>query len=331
MVILVVLGMLLIALSFSTQLANVASELDRQQRILAGRETNYMVARSAFELALQLVQADDNDTDGPGDLWATGPQQLDWEGHNLRVEVQDEERRLPLSGLVTEPPEGGQPADPSPEQLAMRAALERFLDRAGQPSQRATAALIDWIDSDSQPQPGGTERGELDGFQIKNAPIDSLYELRYIAGWGNPSLPRPRPLASAGTGEVEGVDVPTEEGLQTGNSNWSDWLTPYSEGKVNINTAPEEILLALDGDMTDALVSEIITKRQEKALASEQDLQEITGINPDLAFRLNRLVTYKSRHFRIRIVVDDQPGRIRLEAVVRRDQQNPRVLSWEVN
>lgn len=334
MVILIILGILAIALTLTTQMSDAATQLERLQRFNAGREANYMVARSAFELALQLVLADDDETDGPEDLWATGPQRLNWEGRELLLEVQDEERRFPVMALVPRVPVPQQQFEPTEEQQAWVEALARFAERAGQTNQ-AAYALVDWMDADRTPVAGGTETPAVSDLDTKNAPLDSLQELRFIQGWGNPSLPQPPPLGGLVSSDgVEELEAPEESALQEsardGSSRWDDWLTLYSEGKININTAPREILASLDEEMTPTIVDDIVKRRNESSLSGEQDLREIAGINADMAFRLERLVTYSSKHFRIRVIVDAEPGRVALEAVVVRDKENPKVLVWEV-
>ncbi len=330
MVILVVLGMILVALSFSTQMADVATQLERNQRFIASREANYQVARSAFELALQLVQADDDDVDGPGDLWATGPQSLDWEGHALRIEIQDEERRIPIIRLVPQEGDASQQFEATEAETALRGLVERFLERAGQPADRAVPSLIDWMDADTVPLPGGTERG-FNEIPVKNAPIDSFHEFQYIQGLGQPNLPLPLPLAGELAGNVGSAqDSQDPSSNVKAQSQWSDWFSLFGEGKINLNTAPREILLALDEGITDSIVVEIIRRRDEEALEGENDLLEIPGVDEDLAFRLGRLVDYKSSVFRIRVAVENGPGRLKLEAVVLRGD-SPEVLLWEVN
>jgi len=146
-----------------------------------------------------------------------------------------------------------------------------------------------------------------------------------------------------GGGERSDIDVETvatdaedfeqDSGAETvvNQSVWSDWLSVHSEGKININTAPREILLALDEEMTEALVEEIVSKRQEGSLSGEEDLRQIAAIDEDLLFRLGRLIRYNSQYFRVRIRVSSPPGPINVEAVVLRDKSNPKVVRWEVH
>jgi len=349
MVIILVLGMVIVAITLSTTFSLDTNELDAFQRQAYSKEANYQVARSAFELGLALLRSDDTDVDGAEDIWASGPQEMTWEGRLLRLEVEDEERRFPINALVPEALPQGAIFKPSEEQDALAKALVRFLDAQGLSGQSATYALVDWMDQDTVPTVGGAEVGRDPAYPVKNARLDSLNELTYIRDWVRPTGPPPVPLlgglpAQGGLGgqdstaDIETVasdaedfsDQPGSE-QQVNQSNWSDWLSLHSEGKININTAPREILLALDEEMTDALVEEIVSKRQEGSFSGEEDLRQIPGIDEDLLFRLGRLIRYNSQYFRVRIRVSSPPGPINIEAVVLRDKKNPKVVRWEVH
>ena len=180
MVIILVLGLLIVAVTLSTTFSLDTNALDLQSRRARSKEANYQVARSAFELGLVLLRADDADVDGAEDLWAAGPQEMTWEGRLLRLEVEDEERRFPINALVPDSlPEGGI-FEPSEEQDALAKALTRLLDAQGLSGQSATAALVDFTDPDTVPTVGGGEISRDPAIPVKNARLDSLSELVYV-------------------------------------------------------------------------------------------------------------------------------------------------------
>jgi general secretion pathway protein K len=342
MVIILVLGLLIVAVALSATFALEAGQIEQFQRIAYSREANYQVARSAFELGLALLRVDEADVDGAEDLWASGPQEMTWEGRQLRIEVEDEERRFPINALVPPALPEGAIFKPSEEQDALAKALVRFLDKQGLDGNSAVPALVDFMDPDDVPTAGGSEVSNDPRVAIKNARLDSLYELSFVRNWTSPTGPPPIPLLGGLSKEMpQGEAIESSDGSAfTGQaesstkgssvSQWSDWLSLHSEGKVNINTAPKEILACLDEQMTDALVEEIIAKRQEGSLSGEEDLRQIATIDEDLLFRLGRLIRYNSQYFRVRIGVSAPPGPIRIEAVVLRDRKNPKVVRWEV-
>ncbi|MFA5505605.1 MAG: type II secretion system protein GspK [Vulcanimicrobiota bacterium] len=341
MVIILVLGLLIVAVTLTTTFSIDSNSLDLLSRRARGKEANYQVARSALELGLVLLRVDDADVDGAEDIWAAGPQEMTWEGRLLRLEVEDEERRFPINALVPESLAPGEVFKPSEEQDALAKALTRLLDRQGLSGQSATAALIDFMDPDNVPTVGGGEISRDPEIPVKNARLDSLAELSYVRDWVRPQGPPPLPLLGGLASELDsGVQVEAAEAeafsdqnqQETVNqSNWSDWLSVHSSGKININTAPQEILLALDEEMTDALVGEIIAKRQEGSFSGEEDLRQIATIDEDLLFRLGRLIRYNSEYFRVRIRVSSAPAPINVEAVVLRDKREPKIVRWEVH
>ena len=341
MVVILVLGLLIMAVTLVSTFALDSGQLEQFQRVAYSREANYQVARSAFELGLALLRVDEPDVDGPEDLWATGPTEMTWEGRDLRLEVEDEERKFPINALVPAALPEGAVFQPSEEQDALAKALTRFLDKQGVDGRTAAPAVVDFMDPDTVPIAGGSEVSNDPAVAVKNARLDSLYELQYVRGWTNPTGPRPLPLLGglAGAPQDEGLEAAGADALDgdaenstTGAdaSSWSDWMSLHSEGKININTAPREILLCLDEQMTDSLAEEIVKKRGEGSLSGEEDLRQIATIDEDLLFRLGRLVRYNSQYFRVRIVVSSPPGPIRIEAVVFRDRKNPKVVRWEV-
>ena len=341
MVVILVLGLIIVAVALTSTFSMESGQLEQFQRIAYSREANYQVARSAFELGLSLLRVDDADVDGPEDLWATGPTEMTWEGRLLRLEVEDEERRFPINALVPAALPPGAIFSPSEEQDALAKALTRLLDKQSVDGRTAVPALVDWMDPDQIPIAGGSEVSIDPTVAVKNARLDSLGELRYVRGWTDPRGPRPLPLlggmnSDAPRGEDVGgsdstsTDDPEGTSRDASMSQWSDWLSLFSEGKVNINTAPREILLCLDEQMTDGLVEEIVRKREEGSLSGEEDLRQIATIDEDLLFRLSRLIRYNSQYFRVRIGVSSPPGPIRVEAVVLRDRRNPKVIRWEV-
>lgn len=338
MVILAVLATLLVALALSTQLTDAGVDADRLMDYVAAREANYMVARSAVEMGMEVIRADDNDSDGPEDTWAVGELNVEWEGKGVALRITDEESRFPLNRLM---------AKPDSEQ-ALAAALLSFTRKAGvQNPEEAVDGLLDWTDPDLIRRPSGAEFGDYGKERVKDAPLDSLFELLRLPSWNTPpALPAPRrrpapKLEDLGgpepTGEFRdapglGNLAPPETETMGGSttSEWADWLTLHSSGKINVNTAPPELLMSLDPDVTDVTVQEIVQRRTDKAFTGGDQLREVPGIDADLLFRLETMVGYRSNTFEIRAVVAEPPGAITLRAVVRRGGGPMRVLWWEV-
>lgn len=336
MVVLAVLATLLVALAIATRLSEAGLDAQRLADYTQAREANYLVARSAFEMGLEVLRSDTNQTDGPGDNWAVGELDVEWEGRKVALRIVDEESRFPLGRLQKAPD----------QEKVLAEALVRLVRRAGGPApEESVDRLLDWVDPDLVRRPSGAELGDYGRNRVKDAPLDSVAELQTLPGWSTPpALPAPRrrpppPLESL-KGATPGGDLELPEtGLPTPGpqtpgapetSDWSDWLTVHSSGKINVNTAAPELLTSLDPGMTEVTVQEIVNRRQDEAFQGGDDLRQVPGVDADLLFRLEKLVGYESRNFEIRAAVGEPPGRVVLRGVVRRGGGPMKVLFWEV-
>lgn len=63
---------------------------------------------------------------------------------------------------------------------------------------------------------------------------------------------------------------------------------------ININTAPIEILKALDPNITDFVAKEIVDYRRQKPIKHIQDLMNIRGISIDDIYTIQKIATTKS-------------------------------------
>ena len=320
MVILLVLGMLLLLVVFSIQLADASLALRQVEERTRIKEASYQVARSAVELAIELIKVDDVDVDSAQDTWALGTQRLAWEGRDIFLEIRDEESRFPLNKLPIQDP-------PTPDEQPYAQALERLLNRAGLGGPPAVAALQDWMDTDENVRSQGAEQGSYPQSWVKNGPLDDLDELQHIRGWLPPQFPPP-PLDPSGQRLEEFKPILQGSGPAGTTSTWHDWLSAYAKGKINVNTAPSEILASLDPAMTDSIVTELIAHRSQNVLESEQDLKEIPGIDQDLAFRLSKVMGFQSQVFRVRVIVTSEDTPLEMEAMLERKSQKEIVVRY---
>ncbi len=113
-------------------------------------------------------------------------------------------------------------------------------------------SIQDWVDPDDATKPAGAESDFYQGlnppYYAKNAPIDDLQELQYINGitedmfngTGPPDPNAPYQHHQLGFGHSPGQAPEYPFGLR-------DVFTPYSNGKVNINTAGSNVLASIPG------------------------------------------------------------------------------------
>jgi len=153
--------------------------------------------------------------------------------------------------------------------------------------------IVDWIDNRSDSNSTST-------IPIKNAPIKSLDELRY----------------------VEGVDDRVFLGdIDSGGyvAGFRTFFSPFSNGKVNINTASKYALIGLDEKIDESLAEKIIEKRGEKAFKSVDDLINVNGVTIDTIFRLRNVADVKSSNFLILIKIENNGNISKLSLLYKRE------------
>lgn len=121
-------------------------------------------------------------------------------------------------------------------------------------------SLADWVDNNDEPKPAGAETAYYSAlrppYAAKNGFFDTVDELRLVKGFDAKTMERLRPFVTAY------ADVP-----------------PGTPAKININTAPAEVLAALDDGMSDDLVARIIDYRKTTPFKQPSDILKVTGMD----------------------------------------------------
>ncbi|WP_461831430.1 type II secretion system minor pseudopilin [Aquifex sp.] len=155
----------------------------------------------------------------------------------------------------------------------------------------------------------GQEEGYIDTeYPIKKNPLDSVYEIELF--WKN-------------KGDLYGKKRNLEEipGL-------FKLITVFSDGKVNINTAPIYVLMSLDKDIDFELAKRIANYRKEKPFKKVNDILLVEGMNLDIAYRISPMVKVNSRFFKIKLSVDTEDVKTTLIAIY--DRKNNTVVYKEI-
>lgn len=158
----------------------------------------------------------------------------------VTVTIVDAWGRLDLNAL-TDP--NGVPILPRIEQA------KRLFQRLGIDPQ-AVDRIVDWIDPDDTPMPFGLERSDQGAhpYRPSNAPLASLGELRMIPGLSADHVARLRPYVVAGRA---------------------------TDPSINVNTAPAEVLEAIDPRLTASAVAQLM---QARPFASLTELERLPGL-----------------------------------------------------
>lgn len=245
----------------------------------------YYLARSGIEAARSLLTEDrrDNAFDATTETWAA-PIAYPVDEALVSLALVDEERKFPLNALVkrTVTPQQGRPDDPLVEvqvDEGLYGAFTSLLESLEIPAEVAPA-MIDWLDPDDDPY--GADGAEINFYErlkppykTKNGPVSTLDELRM----------------------VRGIDAKAFRAL-------ADLVTPYStEAKININTAPKELLTVLLTELDAGLIDELIQKRTDEPFQKpsevKQYLKDFSMFTDERLNDLEKLFRTDSSHFTI--------------------------------
>ena len=230
---------------------------------------------NATRIALR-EDAEDNNYDTLDEIWSRPVPPIDLGEGTIGIVVEDEERKININRLVL--PNGNAPDD---QKLAVFRRLLEILEI----DPLLADAVVDWIDNDDTPRVGSAESAFYLSrpfpYQAKNDFLDTVDELRLVRGVTPEVFEKLRPF-----------------------------ITVYSLGKVNLNTAPKQVLMALSagrdaadaGEITEAGADEIIEYRKEKPF---QKIEEIRNVNPFLSdlyqkTRFRDLLEVKGTAFHVR-------------------------------
>lgn len=201
-----------------------------------------------------------------------------------------------------------------------------------------TDSILDWIDPDDATHPAGAESDYYQGltppYYAKNGPIDDLQELQLIkgvtpemfkgGGAEDSNLPFKRHRLGFGAAPGQAVDYPF--GLR-------DVFTPYSIGKVNINTADTNVLQVIPG-MDTASMQNLITMRSSEGGGLEggviRDLNQLRAVvsSPQALQQISRYCTVRGETYEVHATAKVGPNEREYVAVVFRGGRTVQVVSF---
>lgn len=234
------------------------------------------------------------------DSWAVPFKQEDDTGR-IEITISEESGKINLNGLV-------QPTGPDQNYMGVLKRLGAQL----QIPESAWNALADWIDTDDLPLAGGAEspyyRALNPPYSAHNGKLTTVNELSLVKGFTPEMVAKLRPFVTV---------YASQPGSIAGQ-------------RVNVNTAPKEVLMALDSEIDDRTAERIIEERNRIPF-KESDKPSSRLNNPlldNLYTRDHVALNYIGTVFRItaRGFVKDATRTV--EAVVRVDG-TPEILSWQ--
>ncbi len=270
------------------------------------RTRAYYLAKGGVTVGRMLLQEDRNSYDAyaPEELWSQGVSSYPVGDGWISVDIEDLGGKLNINSLVDSA--GINVNSVSKERFY------RFFANVGETDpQGLTAALIDWIDKDSDPYVdpvSGATGAEDDYYQQQpvprraaNRPFFSLDELALVRGFTPELIRRIEPH-----------------------------VTVYGSTRINVNTASLEVLQAFSEDpvITRGAAEQIIERRRDQPFKTAGELSELNSIS-GLENLLRTDLTVTGRFFRIRSSAEVNDGVRRIEAIV--DKTGGKLLYQKVD
>ncbi len=309
-------GVALITALLITALVTVAAvAMASRQQLDIRRTGNLMEVDQAWQYALgveawarQILAADDasRDTlDYLKDPWAAPVPSLPVEGGSVQGSVEDLQGRFNLNNLLKG---DGQP-DPVQERI-----LQNLLDRVALTDAKLNLgpylvdALVDWQDTRPDVYRSGAEDGEYlsltPPYRAANRPMASPSELLTVAGFSARAVAKLTPLVAT---------------------------LPVASGplKLNINTAPEMVLMSLDAKLTPSMAQQIEAYRKKTPFDSAADFVQYLKREFDVTVDPN-LVDVKSEYFLVNALASIGRGNVQLYSLLKRSNNEITTLQRSI-
>ena len=232
------------------------------------------------------------------DPWAA-PLKLQDEAGSIEIQLSEESGKININGLV------------QPNGVYDDVTLN-MLKRVGKRFQMPEdiwGSLADWIDSDDLPRSGGSEssfyRSLKPGYSARNDKLLTIKELTLVKGFSTRYYGELLPFITIYSDQA-GAPVAT----------------------ININTAPKEVLTALDDRIDERMAERIIAERRLQPFKLMGELSRVPGLDT-IATGLVGRVSVKGNLFQINCVARSKDAVRTVTAVVRMNGGMAEFLTWQ--
>lgn len=285
----VLLTVVVTEFTFSTQV-----QYRRAAMWLNGRRAA-LLADGGIALASEVLHQDRlfGNTDALSDIWARELPPIDTGAGMLSVRIEDEQAKLNLNALAS----GAlSPAGRRFSNLLARLDLDPSL----------TSPVADWLDRNRDPGPGVLAAesewyaNATPPYEPRNGPMRSYAELALVRGFTPLVLAKLRRFVT---------------------------VLPQADVKVNANTAPPEVLRAMDPRLDDEfLVRRLVETRATSPFTKAAAMKAVEGMDDFSTEELDRLFSYASRWFRVRSTGDVDGAMRSAEALLERDSARSKIV-----
>lgn len=270
-----------------------------------------LISMLNFAMGVLATDRQMNNYDSLNDLWADrgelNKRFQEWADHEVDIIITDETGRLNINALVR--PNGEY--NGSVQRALLRLLRGPAFGLTDEQAQDILDAIKDWIDKDDEPTRFGAESSyyKEQGLErgAKNGPLDFLEELLM----------------------VKGVNEALFYGKE-GRAGLRDFLRLRGTERVNINTAPAEILQALGENVPWESVEALLEYRKDPNAPLNRtnwykNVAGMAGVELDPA-----LITVRSELFRAVLNYRGPTKNSFLIALLERTDKQVKVLEWKI-
>ena len=273
------------------------------------------IAESGFDYSLAVLfeDASNNDFDTLHEIWADSQLLSSISGYmfdegRLEVKITDHSGKIAINRLVDE---NGKYNTKQKDLLVRFLRLEKF-GLYEEEVDSIVDAIKDWIDTDD----------EVTGFAAENPYYQSLtnpYSCR------NSSMKYLKELLL-----VKGVDKELFYG-ENDNPGVSDYLTIYGDGRININTAANPVLMALSDRIDQSMAEKMAVYRENEAhdLKNPAWYRDLPGMK-DVQIDTD-LLTTSSANFEIKSTGFKGMMCKRVTGMVERQKKSLQILAYKID
>jgi general secretion pathway protein K len=232
------------------------------------------------------------------DKWAV-PFKMDDETGRIEITASEESAKINLNALIQ-----ANSTDINPGTLT----ILKGLGTQFQIPENVWNALADWIDTDDLPRADGAESSYYKTlnppYSARNGRMTTVNELSLVKGFTSDMVAKLSPFVTVYANQAGSLVAQTVT--------------------VNVNTAPKEVLMALDSHISESMAEQIIDERQQTPFKGTGDLSRVDS---QLAVSLAGKVIFKGTVFRIKSCGFVKDAVRTVELVVR--TTNSKILYWQ--
>jgi general secretion pathway protein K len=255
------------------------------------------LARSGVNLAMLVLKKDTQNSaiDSLGDDWARALPPLPAGEGTVLVRVSDEQGKLNLNALRnTNGTINGRWREVAERLFELRGLEISLLD-----------PLLDWLDGDDFPEPRGAENSHYRTLTPPYAPRNSFL------------------ITLGELGQIEGLTAALRARL-----NEVTTVLPTNSSKINVNTAPSEVVTALFPSVDQETLEQFLRTRVETPLRGPSDLRERLGLNSRSPVDTLMLTDVRSEFFAIHALATVAPVSQGVTVLVQRRAAAVTPISW---